>query len=403
MLIELIIALIVGIVVGTITGLFPGIHINLVSAGIITFSALLLTFTAPITLVVFIVALAITHSFVDFIPSIFLGVPDEDNNLSILPGHKLLLEGHGYIAVVMTVYGGIMALIILIFFIPLFLLVLPVIYPYINRIIWIILILTSMLVIFSEKKNKILWALLIFILSGYLGLASFNLDIKEPLLPMFSGLFGASSIIISLKNKPRIIPQKIFPLKNIRLSKSSLKNGTIATILASPFTAFLPGMGASQAAFIGTALTEETDEKEFLFVLGAINTLVMALSFITLYSINKSRTGASVAISKLIETLTMTDLAIIIITILISGIIAAIITVFIAKFISNKISKINYTFLSYLILILLIIIILYFSHFLGFFIFLVSTALGITAIEIGIKRTNLMGCLILPTILYYIL
>jgi putative membrane protein len=403
MIIELIVAMCLGVAIGTVTGIFPGIHINLVTAFLIAISAVLLTITSPIVLVVFIVSLAITHSFMDFIPSIFLGVPTDDNNLSILPGHRLLLEGHGYTAVVMTVYGGIMALILLILFIPFFIYLLPIIYPYLERIIWIVLLLTSGIMILSEKKNKILWAFIVFVLSGYLGITTFNLSVKEPLMPLFTGLFGSSSIIVSLKNKPRIIPQKIFPLKSIRLSKKSTIKSTIATILSSPFTAFLPGMGASQAAFIGTTITEEADEREFLFILGAINTLVMALSFVTLYSINKTRTGAAVAISKLIETLTITNLTIIIIAIIISGIISAIITIFTAKYISNKIHKINYTKLSYFILLLLIVLIIFLSGILGLFIFLISTSLGIVAIETGIKRTNLMGCLLIPTILYYIL
>ena len=32
-------------------------------------------------------------TFIDFIPSIFLGCPDTDTELSILPGHELLKKG----------------------------------------------------------------------------------------------------------------------------------------------------------------------------------------------------------------------------------------------------------------------------------------------------------------------
>jgi putative membrane protein len=404
MLLELIITLILGIFIGTLTGLFPGIHINLVGAILISLSAFLLSFTAPISLAVFIVALAITHSFVDFIPSIFLGVPNEDNNLSILPGHKLLLDGHGYVAIVLTVYGGILALVLFIFFIPLFIYILPIIYIYIQRIVWIILILTSLFMIFSEKKkNKILWAIFIFLLSGLLGIATLNLPVKEPLLPLFTGLFGASSIIVSLKDKIKLPVQNIYPIKKIRLSKSSIIKGSLSTMIGSPFTAFLPGMGSSEAAFIGTSVIEETDEKEFLFILGAINTLVMALSFITLYSINKTRTGASVAIARLMENFNSTDLFIIILAVIISGIIASIITIFLGKILSGHISRFNYTKISYFILFLLLVLTIVLSGILGLIILITSTSLGIVAINIGIKRTILMGSLIIPTILYYII
>ena len=66
MLLELIIALAFGIIIGTITGLLPGIHINLVGALLVSLSISSLSFINPIYLVVFISAMAITHTFIDF-------------------------------------------------------------------------------------------------------------------------------------------------------------------------------------------------------------------------------------------------------------------------------------------------------------------------------------------------
>ncbi|MCH7770430.1 MAG: tripartite tricarboxylate transporter permease [Bacteroidetes bacterium] len=96
MLIEILLALIVGILTGTTTGLIPGIHINLIGVFIVSLSASLFLSINPIYLAVFIVSMAITHTFVDFIPSIFLGCPDTDTELSVLPGHELLKKGQGY-------------------------------------------------------------------------------------------------------------------------------------------------------------------------------------------------------------------------------------------------------------------------------------------------------------------
>ncbi|GAI25766.1 unnamed protein product [marine sediment metagenome] len=89
MLIEILIFLILGILFGTFTGLIPGIHINLVGVFLISLAASFLSFLNPIYFVVFITSMAITHTFVDFIPSIFLGCPDTDTELSILPGQSI--------------------------------------------------------------------------------------------------------------------------------------------------------------------------------------------------------------------------------------------------------------------------------------------------------------------------
>ena len=133
MLLELIIALLLGLLAGTITGLIPGIHINLISVILLGFSAFLLNLTSPLTLVIFITSMAITHTFLDFIPSIFLGAPDEDSFLSVLPGHQLLLKGRAYYAIIFTLYGSLTALFIILIFTPLFIKILPKIYdPLLN-------------------------------------------------------------------------------------------------------------------------------------------------------------------------------------------------------------------------------------------------------------------------------
>lgn len=351
--------------------------------------------------------MAITHTFMDFIPSIFLGAPDEDSFLSVLPGHKLLLRGRGYFAIIFTLYGSITALLIIILFTPIFLYFLPTIYPKIQAIMPIILILVSGFLINSEKNNK-LWALFIFLIAGFLGIASLNINVKEPLLPLLTGLFGASNLIISIGQKTKIPEQRIFPIKNIRLSKNSIQRASIASILAAPFTAFLPGLGASQAALIGRSFLNIKDQREFLFLLGAINTIVMGLSFIALYSINRTRTGAAAAISQLITNLTLQNLTIILIAIVISGILSFILTINIAKIAAKNIHKISYKKLSTIILSILILVILIFSDptlegkLIAILIFTTSTSLGIFTISKDIKRMHLMGCLLLPTILFYL-
>ncbi len=404
MIIEIILALLIGVAIGTFTGLTPGIHINLVAIILLSISAFLLQITSPIILVIFIIAMSITHTFVDYIPSIFLGAPNEDTILSILPGHKLLLLGEGYAAIILTLYGSLTAILIILLFIPIFIFLLPIIYPYVIRIMPIILIIISSFLISTEKENKEKsYALMIFILAGFLGIATLNLNLNQPLLPMLTGLFGASTLLISLKEKTRIPKQIIKPLKEISLTKFSFIKSTLASIIASPFTAFLPGLGASQAALIGTEVIGDMNEKEFLFTLGAIDTIVMGLSFIALYSIQKTRTGSAVAVNNLINTLSFNNLLLIILAIIISGIIAFILTIYLAKLIAEIINKINYSRLSIIILTILFLFTIYFSGLIGLFILVVSTSLGITCNLLGIKRSHLMGCLLVPTILFYLI
>ena len=218
MIIELIIALLVGVLIGTITGLTPGIHINLVAFFLL--SALAFLHISPIALAVFIVSMSICHTAIDFIPSIFLGAPDEDSVLSVLPGHEMLIKGEGYEAVILTLYGSIIGIFLILLFTPLFVFFLPKIYDNALTIMPFILILASLFLFYFEKKNR-LWAIIIFFLAGFLGIASMNLSLKEPLLPLLTGLFGASSLITSISKKQKLPKQRILKLKQIKIPKSS--------------------------------------------------------------------------------------------------------------------------------------------------------------------------------------
>src|SRR3990167_3829298 len=119
MFLEFLFVILAGVFAGIITGLVPGIHINLVAVMMLSSSAFLLNYFSPLSLALFIVAMSVTHTFLDAIPSIFLGAPDSGLELSVLPGHKLLLDGRGYEAVFLTVVGSFFAVIVCLIMTPL--------------------------------------------------------------------------------------------------------------------------------------------------------------------------------------------------------------------------------------------------------------------------------------------
>jgi len=392
------IILILGVFSGVITGLIPGIHVNLVSVLLLS---LPFTFLSPTMFLVFIVAMAITHTFLDFIPSIFLGAPDTDTSLSVLPGHELLNKGKGYEAVIYTLYGSCLGIIIILVFVLPFIFILPLISSYLSCTMFLILILASIYLIAKERKSKTL-AIIIFFLAGFLGLASYNLQIKNSLLPLLTGLFGSSSLITSIIKKEKIPKQSITQIRKIRLTKNQIKNSFLGAALSAPLCTFLPSLGASQAAVIGSDITGEKDRNQFLILLGAINTIVAGLSFITLYSIQKTRTGAAATLNQLIDNLTTHHLFIILLTIIVSGLIAFFLTVSAGKFLARNITRFNYKYLSIFVLLFLTILTIIFSGFLGFLVFIIATFTGLSCILLGIRRTHLMGALMIPTILIYL-
>ena len=109
----------IGTSFGIITGLIPGVHVNNVALMVLALQATLLTFalafvgawdpsTFELAIIIsaLIIGCLVTHTFLDIIPSVFLGAPDADTALSVLPGHKLMLAGRGYEAIKCSALGS---------------------------------------------------------------------------------------------------------------------------------------------------------------------------------------------------------------------------------------------------------------------------------------------------------
>lgn len=362
-------------------------------------SATLLSLTSPIVLACFIISMAVAHTFIDFIPSIFLGCPEESTALSVLPGHKMLLQGRGYEAVRLTTIGCYIGIILLFLLIPLFILFLPSAYETLSWLIPFALIAASVFLIVKEKNPFL--ALIIFLFAGILGIFTLNLQvIREPLFPLLTGLFGTSTILFSISEKTKLPKQKI--------TYETLKAGKIfsllpSSIISSSLCAFLPGLGSSQAAVLGSQMKKTHDEKSFLLLLGTISTLVLGLNFAALYLISKARSGTGIIIQKFISDITLNQLWLFIVIMLISGSIAVLLSLFLAKLFAKYISKLNYTKMNIAILIILIAMSILISGWLSLAVLITATSLGILAINSGVKRMQLMGCLIVPVIMYFLL
>lgn len=395
MIIEIIIAVLLGVIAGTISGLIPGIHTNLISALIIASLPLLLTYASPLLLAILIISMALTHTFTSAIPSIFLGAPDGSMALATLPGHQLLMKGKGYHAVYLTVIGSIIAVILAVLTAPLTIPIIKSFYNLAKQFIPIILVLAAVVLILKEKHSKF-WAIICFTLAGILGIATFSLPVNQPFLPLLTGLFGASLLLLSLKNKNKIPRQKITrPRIKTRDMIKIIPRGGLASLLC----AFLPGVGSSTAAILAMPSRKEITKEQFLILIGSIDTFVMIFDLITFYAISKTRNGSIIAVSQILPSISSSTLLTLIISILAAAVLASLITTHISKYISKILPRLNYSFISIAVLLFLAAITLIITGPLGLLVLMTATALGIIAQTKGIRKSHLMGCLIIPTIL----
>ena len=402
-MLELLIAILLGVTAGIITGLIPGIHVNLISIVLISVSGYLLGFTSPLILAVFIIAMAITHTFLDSIPSIFLGAPDADMALAVLPDHRLLLEGKGYEAVKLTVIGSLLSLIVCVAIIPFMIPLAPLIYKFLQPYIGYILIaIVAYMILIERKANKIFWSFVIFTLSGILGMIVLTLpNLKQPLFPMLSGLFGLSVLLISLNQKVSLPKQRV--TESITIKKKNKIKAISAAVFSGSLTGLFPGLGAAQAAVIAMQFVGNIGMYAFMVMIGGINTVNFLFSLVTFYTLQKARNGAIVAVMEIIKSISITELIILVSAALITGSIATYLALSLSKIFSKVINKVNYNMLIIGVISLITILVFLFSSWLGLLILITSTAIGIIAPSLGVKRTHSMGCLLLPVILFFIL
>ncbi|MBN2458741.1 tripartite tricarboxylate transporter permease [Candidatus Woesearchaeota archaeon] len=400
MLLQILIALLAGIVCGTFTGLSPGIHINLMSVLLLSSTPFLSQYFPLISLAVFIIAMGTTHTFIDPITSIYLGAPDSsDTALSILPGHRYLLKGHGHAAVKLTLIGSLGALVMSIILFPLLMPIVKHGYPFIEKYMGYLLLLVAGFMILRDK-NK-LWALIVFSMSGVLGLIVLSMpNLKDPLFPMLSGLFGISTLLISLNGKECLPEQKAdseTPLDKKRTIKA-LISGQASGFL----TAVFPGLGAATAAVLSLQFTKNLGDHGFLILMGAISTVNFSLSLLALLVLDKARNGAVIVVQQMLGSVTLTHILIFLAASLIAGGIAFVLGVVISKGFSKLITKVNYKALAIGVIALITGLIIFFSGALGFLVLIASLGVGLISPVKSIPRVHSMGCLLVPVIVYFL-
>ncbi len=392
-------AVIFGIILGIVSGLTPGIHVNTFSAFIVSYSAFLRNFFSPEELAVVIFTNAVVHTFLDVLPSMFLGVPDEDTAIAVLPTHELVLDGKGIIATSISAYSSLFSFLISLPIFLLFMVFLHNVESYLTAITPFLLSAVSVAMIAGERGDVFggslsVWrkralASLIFILSGLLGFFTFG-DGDFILLPLLTGLFSSPTLIISALKGSKVPPQEVsLELPNLR----DVTSGSLAGALVSLF----PGISSGIATVI--ASNHLKDAKRIVSAISSANTANALLCFAVFLSIRRVRSGAVGAFQKLGVSLSITDITIVG---LISALSGTILTLIFGVMASRVVSKVDQLKLSSTVFVTLMILIYILTGTFGLLVFSIATLIGSLAVVFGVRRINCMGCLIVPTILLYL-
>lgn len=387
----MIIAALCGIGAGFVTGVTPGVHVNLV-ASLLVASVPFVPFDST-SIVVFIIAMATMHTFVDIVPSIFLGAPDSATALGVLPGHRYVLRGNGLMAVKLSTIGALGGLLCG-FASFLAFRELTVLFDRISPAVlgWVLLALP--LIMWLRDKKKIAAGCIVVFASVY-GFLGFRYP--DPLFPMLSGMFGAATMLYSFYENTTVPEQQILPYTELRWA--DVLRALAGGVFAGGLTAVLPGVGAAHAAVFGMLLAIGTGDHGFLVLTGAIGTVNFFLGLAAYDAIGKARSGALLAATTVSPSLSLqTAFG----AALFAGGVGVITTLWLGKVACRALNRVPYRLVSVGVLVLVTSLVLLLSGWEGLLLYVTGTAIGLIPAVTKAQRAHAMSCILVPVSLRFL-
>lgn len=389
-----------GVTLGIIAGFVPGIHSN-------TLAGLLAACSVPLIVVfgidgisVMIVSMMVVYTFADILPSTFLGVPDPDTVLSVLPAHNLCLMGNGEEAVRVSALGSLWGFVFCLPLFALFMIFLPSVQEYVD---WgvglVILLAAGLLIVFSKAPS---WSFAVFLVSGLLGIYAMRFSyfsfgvfgIGEILLPLLTGLFGIPVLLTSMRALSKPAEQTF---SGLMISQGSIIGNGIKGAFAGAIVGWLPGFssGTANALLAVRRSSEKMDPREYLVSTSAANTANAVLGLAALYALGRMRSGAMV-------TLASFDLPSVYLLVLAAG--AAALAGYLVTVSSSKLSRVimhlDQKIIARAVLLFLVGMTVIFCGPFGVLILILSTLVGLVPGMADIPRIFCMGAIMLPVMLF---
>lgn len=335
---------------GLFAGLVPGFHVNNLAQlalwgrgfvlGLLAWTVGSLA-TSPEALFAacgFLVGAALGHAFTDEIPAVFLGAPDPDTALSVLPGHRLLMAGHGPAAVQAAAAGSAVGVALSLPFVPVLAWIMGAPlhgYAAMASVLPWLLIAVAAALCWTEqgrpaaglsRRRAQLLALGLLLTAGAFGEVVMFEGLAWPnvfafgapggsgalhLLSLFAGLFGLPTLLLAATSTATVeAPEEEGPPIALPLRRAA-RVAAVGTGAGALF-GWLPGVGAAQAAVLATSVREAAAARgrgttpprdspqgavEFLVVQAAAGAANLVFNLVALFALLRMRSGAMAATS----------------------------------------------------------------------------------------------------------
>lgn len=439
-----------GTAVGFLTGLVPGLHMNNIAALLSAYAASTLSAfgslstalgsaSPRVSIASFLVAALTAHTFAESVPSTYVGIPAGDV-VSVLPAHRLAKAGLGRAAVRAAADGVLSGVLVsAVLLVPAcFLMGGPIgIYEVLRDFMGLIVILVSCLLIASEgsravsgrSRSRLLGlarGAILFAASGLLGCVVLKSRFyccpvpdlpwmpggftprESLLLPMFAGLFGVPSLVLSLGSR------QVFDLSAashcVHLHRPSAKD-LLLSLFGGTVVGWMPGMTSGAAATLCAPSMRETvcqsdipASLRFIWLYSSISGSGAVFSLGALFAIMRARSGtmdaAEMFLDGRIDGSVWSSNLPFLLPLVLAMILAALVAHSLLRLLESRIRTVRDVMgsrtaaLSALAFVVTLSIALTGTR--GAVVLVTSAMLGLIPPLVGVRRIQLMGCLLVP-------
>jgi putative membrane protein len=234
------------------------------------------------------------------------------------------------------------------------------------------------------------------------------------LLPLFSGLFGLPMLIESMKGRDRIPSQAT--RSSPKLSALRRLRGSLSGTVGGCMTGWLPGASSSVAAAMTAQISGangvgSADSEEFIVSVSAVSTANTVFNVLALFVLFRARSGAMKAVQSILGTNVQIwsfmdqvpwAFVCIISVVLASGVAAFALTLAVGKRAAKLLPRVRYRPMAAGVCCFVVSMSFIFGGVLGLVILACSYCIGTLPSRFGVRRVHLMGCIILPTLWFFL-
>lgn len=400
---------------GLFSGLAPGIHVNTLAAMLLAVHPAIAGIlpegmgeeAAALAVSSCIMSASVVHSFVDFVPSVFIGAPDGEDAVSVLPGHRLLLQGRGMEAVRAAAIGSLIgASAAILMSVPLQWLLLHGLEDPLERLTPLVLIVACAVVVAGERRRGgVVWGTAVFAVSGMLGLACMTLEIPmhgivgdgSVMMPLLTGLFGIP-VLLDGSSSGR------FPAQRDRVRDPVGPVPGLRGVLMGSVAGWFPGITSTVGASMSAAVFPETRPERFISTVASIGTVTSVLSLVTLSVSGNGRSGTALAIGEIAGDslggfMSQGFLVLLFVTAA-ASLMGYWMTVWSGRVMSGAMSGVDPGRMGRAVIVLLVAITFVLNGPWGLAVLGCSTLVGLLTKVCGTGRMVLCGCLLLPVLMF---